>query len=138
MDASPASNSTLSFRPASNLVEASMLNGTGCQALGVEDCIPGLYCPRINSSSPLYHPVKCLPTPECETLRLLGHVCPNVNSSFGAMGPYEPVVCPPGYYCSTPRSIERWYGWLFNYAPLAHVQTCTPECRCTDRLSDLT
>ena len=102
-------NSTATLSPlASN--SAQVANGTqSCQALGIQDCIPGLYCPRVNASNPLYYPVKCLPTPECETTRLLGHQCPNVNNSFGATGPFEPVVCPPGYYCSTPKTIEKWY-----------------------------
>lgn len=80
--------------------------GILCQPLLVSDCIPGFYCPNVNSSNPQTYPVQCLPSPACQRKRLLGNQCPSINERWKAQSPFEPMICPPGYYCSTPRSIK--------------------------------
>ncbi|KAI0882331.1 uncharacterized protein GGS22DRAFT_191502 [Annulohypoxylon maeteangense] len=56
-------------------------------------CNPGFYCPNNSATTP---PQYCAPTPECLLTRLqtVRNICND------AQGIYEPLVCPPGHYCS--------------------------------------
>ncbi|KAH8679570.1 ABC transporter-like protein [Tricladium varicosporioides] len=61
-------------------------NATSWNAIG---CLPGFLCERNNATAvPMY----CPPDPACLIARSSGVTCP-------PQGLFEPVVCPPGYYC---------------------------------------
>lgn len=56
-------------------------------------CDPGFYCPNTTASILWSLPQVCPPTLECIESRLKGEYCPT-------QGPFEPMLCPAGYYCS--------------------------------------
>lgn len=77
-------------------------------------CLKGYYCPSVIADQ--IPPTQCMPSTECALTRLLGKPCidgPNItntyftNGSFGAMGKYEPILCPPGYYCENQQKIDK-------------------------------
>ncbi|KAJ3127909.1 hypothetical protein HK098_005550 [Nowakowskiella sp. JEL0407] len=64
-------------------------------------CLPGFYCPYADVNKPESLPVFCPATPECTKLRLLSLGC------SAAQGKFEPIVCPPGYYCPDYKTISK-------------------------------
>ena len=70
------------------------------------DCPNHFYCPYSNPNVPESIPQMCPPTPKCQAARLVTYRC-NVSQ-----GLYEPVVCPPGYFCSNPKTLEIWQDLL--------------------------
>lgn len=67
------------------------------------NCLSGMYCPNFTNST---IPQICLPSTECQLQRLKGTTCSNINGTFGAQGKFEPVICPPGFFCRNPNSIQ--------------------------------
>lgn len=65
-------------------------------------CKDGYFCPYIDPiKNPYSKQVMCPTTTRCAIERLTGKHCL-------AQGRYEPMLCWPGFYCPTPKSIEVW------------------------------
>ena len=60
--------------------------------LNISNCDPGFYCPLINASDQFTWPQICAPSIDCQVKRLGSSYC-------DAQGVYEPILCPPGFYC---------------------------------------
>ena len=83
-------------------------NKTGIVLSNSFSCPLGYYCPNIVSGNTSTLPTQCNPSSTCSSSRLLGSICFNAQPDhFGAQGLFEPVVCPPKYYCATPRTLDK-------------------------------
>ncbi|KAJ3321189.1 hypothetical protein HDV06_004532 [Boothiomyces sp. JEL0866] len=80
-------------------------------------CQDGFYCPNTLLNNQATYPVLCPPSTACARQRALGYPC--TDGFLGAQGIYEPIVCPRGYYCSTPLNIQMWYP-VTNLSPESH------------------
>ncbi|KAI9344654.1 hypothetical protein BDR26DRAFT_183811 [Obelidium mucronatum] len=63
-------------------------------------CASRFYCPNATSSVTKSLPQLCSATAGCVATRLKTSLCT-------PQGPYEPSICPPGYYCPDPKTIYQ-------------------------------
>lgn len=109
-------------------VPIQMVNLTSWQQHG---CAAGFHCPN-NTVNSL--PMFCTPIELCLKSRLSGITCslPGYqNGTNQPMGPFEPVVCSPGYYCPPPgREQQLCPAGFFCPEGSATPQKCSPGSHC--------
>ena len=79
-----------------------LTNGFPLYSDGRTSCPRGFYCPYTTPADAKSTPVFCPASPECSFQRLKGKQC-----TSGAQGKYEPLVCQPGFYCTTPLTMTE-------------------------------
>lgn len=85
---------------------------------GTITCMPGFYCPNLDTQNTSTYPVYCPPLPDCALDRILGDECDDVQS------PFEPQLCPKRYYCPTPHQKIRCPEGYFCFAGFMQPRKC--------------